>query len=403
MFSAKKQNKISTASTTSGSLGSSISTLAMERIVDTLRLEHNQGSTNRNYYCVWRQFNNFVVSLDRKPGKWEDCLTLFIGYLINEGRKSATIKSYMSAIKAVLMHINICLNQDQYLIASLMKACRFVNDHVRMRLPIHKAMMKILLDTTADYFDQQPFLKALYQALFTSAYFGLLRVGELTSGEHPIKACDVQIGTNKNNILFILQTSKTHWTDTAPQMVKIVGTPIRKATKVTDLTICPFQMIILRVGELTSGEHPIKACDVQIGTNKNNILFILQTSKTHWTDTAPQMVKIVGTPIRKVTKVTDLTICPFQIIKNYLAMRRPAHTRTEQFFVFSDGSTVKDYLMRNTLSKILHLAKFNHTVYSTHSFRIGQSCDLLKMGISVETIKKLGQWKSNSVFKYLKA
>ena len=179
--------------------------------------------------------------------------------------------------------------------------------------------MKILLNTTADYFYQQPFLKSLYQALFASVYFGLLRVGELTSGE-----------------------------------------------------------------------HPIKACDVQIGTNKNKILFILQTSKTHWTDTAPQMVKIVGTPINKVAKATDLTICPFQIFKNYLAKRGPAHSRTEQFFVFSDGSRVKDYHMRNTLSKILHVAKFNHTAYSTHSFRIGRSCDFLKMGISVETIKKLG-------------
>ena len=41
-------------------------------------------------------------------------------------------------------------------------------------------------------------------------------------------------------------------------------------------------------------------------------------------------------------------------------------------------------------------------LYNTHSLRTGCALDLLKLGLSVETIKKLGRWKSNTVFMYLK-
>ena len=49
----------------------------------------------------------------------------------------------------------------------------------------------MILEKTEDMFAEQPFLSALYRALFVSAYYGLLRVGELTAGNHPILATDV--------------------------------------------------------------------------------------------------------------------------------------------------------------------------------------------------------------------
>ena len=51
---------------------------------------------------------------------------------------------------------------------------------------------------------------ALYMALFSTAYFGLFRVGELTASKHVVKAVNVRIGQNKNKILFILDSSKMH-------------------------------------------------------------------------------------------------------------------------------------------------------------------------------------------------
>ena len=57
--------------------------------------------------------------------------------------------------------------------------------------------------------------------------------------------------------------------------------------------------------------------------------------------------------------------------------------------------------MRNTLKHILQFAGFKKEYYCVHSFRTGRAMDLLKYGVLVETIKKLGRWKSNAVFTYL--
>ena len=115
---------------------STISTDSMKRLVDKLRYNHNRSSTRNNYLCVWRSFNEFFIHLDVKPDSWEDRLVLFIAYLIEQKKKSSTIRSYISAIKSVLVDDSISLNQDKYLITSLTKACKYQNDTVHTRLPI---------------------------------------------------------------------------------------------------------------------------------------------------------------------------------------------------------------------------------------------------------------------------
>ena len=85
----------------------------------------------------------------------------------------------------------------------------------------------------------QEYLGKLYTAIFSSAYYGLLRIGEIAKGSHPILAKDVQIGLNKKKILFILRTSKTHWKDSKPQLIKITGSSRHKPAR-TDPNLCPF-------------------------------------------------------------------------------------------------------------------------------------------------------------------
>ena len=322
-----KQEKDGTSSV------SSISTKNLEIYVTKLKNNRNRESTKRNYYTVWRTFNEFFIKLDRKPKSWEDRLILFVGYLISRNRKSSTIKSYVSAIKSVLAQDGVFLSEDRFLLTSLTKACKLVNDKVRTRLPIQKGMLNIIIKNCQEFYNKrsQPYLATLYSALLMTGYFGLLRVGELTSGEHPIKARDVHIGENKKKLLFILRTSKTHWSDVSPQLVKIAS---RKNT------------------------------------------------------TAPKGQKA--------------GYCPFKIVEEYLAVRPEILNNDEQFFVFQDNSPVKPMHMRCTLKKLLTLSGFNCKLYSCHSLRIGRASDLRKMNLSVETIKKLGRWASNSVFLYLK-
>ena len=134
------------------------------------------------------------------------------------------MKSYISAIKAVLQDDSIEVHEDRYLLTSLTKACRYQNDRVMIRLPITNGLLQLILKKMSQVFDSpQPYLLTMYRALFSTAYFGLFRIGELTFSEHSIKANDVRIGDNKCKMMFILCSSKTHWRDVKPQVVKIAA------------------------------------------------------------------------------------------------------------------------------------------------------------------------------------
>ena len=58
---------------------------------------------------------------------------------------------------------------------------------------------------------------ALYKAVFALAYYGLMHIGELTQGNHPVLAKDIHIAKNKDKIRLLLHSSKTHGKESFPQ------------------------------------------------------------------------------------------------------------------------------------------------------------------------------------------
>ena len=209
-------------------------------------MQQHRDSTSRNYYVIWKIFNKFILKLDRKPSTWEDRIILFVGHLVQSRKQSATIKSYVSAIKAVLKSGNIKIDDNISLLSSLTKAIRLINDKVQLRLPIQLELLLVLLKHMEQMFNQQPYLKCMYKALFLTTYYGLFRIGEVTSGSHPIKACDVRIAHNKEKIMFVLRSSKTHDKKKWPQQIKITSTSMSKQSKLQrDLALnsnlgCPY-------------------------------------------------------------------------------------------------------------------------------------------------------------------
>ena len=279
------------------------------------------------------------MKLDCKPTTWEDRLTLFVGYLVQHNYKSMTIKCYVSAICAVLQEIKIELHKDQVLLTSLTKACQLRNDRINIQLPIKKSMLTLLLWQLSVAFSTQPYLKHLYRAILSTAYFGLFRIGELTStaADHQVAARDVHIGINKNKMMFLLRSSKTHTKGSQPQTIKI-DSLIRNHSR---------------------HQH------------------------------------------RNARNSADSCFCPFGVLRAYIERRGGYYSDKEPFFVFSDNSPVSAAHFRSVLKKCLKNSGFNPKYYNTHSLRSGRSVDLYKLGLSVETIKKLGRWSSNSIFKYL--
>ena len=75
----------------------------MESIIEKLMCQQTRQSTSKTYLSIWHQFSYFLLKLDYRPAKWEDRTTLFIGYLVDNGYQSSTVKSYVSAIKKMLL------------------------------------------------------------------------------------------------------------------------------------------------------------------------------------------------------------------------------------------------------------------------------------------------------------
>ena len=131
-----------------------------------------------------------------------------------------------------------------------------------------------------------------------------------------------------------------------------------------------------------------------ITLHKPKLMFILHSSKMHNRGQKPQIINLVG------SSQNNELLCPFTVLKQYLLARKHYVSDEEQFFVFSDRSAVQPWQFRKLLKDLSKLARVDSTCYGVQMLRAGRASDLLEMGISVDTIKKLGHWKSNSVYTY---
>ena len=210
----------------------------MQNILERLKTLKNRDLTNQNYLSIWRQFNKFVLTLDYLPKYWEDWVAMYAASLIQRGLQSATLKSYISAIKSVLIDDNYEWKDERIVVRTLTRACRKINDRVKARFPLHIGLLELLIFQLQKQLDQQPYLLAMYKSFFLLSYYGLFRPGELASGAHPVRAKDVHIGSNKDKILLILYTSKTHGYESRPQQIKIQA---KSHDKPNNRHFCPFK------------------------------------------------------------------------------------------------------------------------------------------------------------------
>ena len=129
---------------------------------------------------------NLTQKVQRKVSQMANrnfsCAMLLGGLSVNlnhlkTNRKSSTIRSYISAVKAVLRNGGIKLHLDDALLAEVTRACRLHNDTVATKLPITKSVLHLLINTLPKCFDSpQPYLVSLYSAmsvLHITGYSGL--------------------------------------------------------------------------------------------------------------------------------------------------------------------------------------------------------------------------------------
>lgn len=170
------------------------------RIKDKIKGMSIRYKTKQAYYNRWKALNKFLIKFDTIPETWEDRIILYITHLINIKRKSATVKTYLSAIRYILREDGVCLDENKVKLAALIKACKLQNDRLYIRLPIQYKLFNSIIRKVNSYLNQQKgqeYLAKLLRAAFSMAYFGLMRVSELTAGEHQLKAADVDTPKKK--------------------------------------------------------------------------------------------------------------------------------------------------------------------------------------------------------------
>lgn len=169
---------------------------------------------------------------------------MYVTFLADNNYYENTIRSYISAIRHQLKQDGEVLNEDQFLLESIIRSSRIKNNIKRDRMGISLNMLCNLLDQLNIKFDTQPYLRALYRAMFTLGYFCLLRVSELTTGRHPILAKDVSAARNKLKIQVKLRTSKTHNLSNRPQVIRYPDPDEEaEALKLLGSRHCPFTII----------------------------------------------------------------------------------------------------------------------------------------------------------------
>ena len=120
------------------------------------------------------------------------------------------------------------LNMHSLLLHSLSKACKLQNDRVHVRHPIKTGLLEMLLFEMERIFHKQYYLETLYKTIFLLGYYSLLRIREMAYSPHVLRAKNMNIGKNKNKLLLVLYSSKTHHLELRPQQIKISEVAQRK-------------------------------------------------------------------------------------------------------------------------------------------------------------------------------
>ena len=275
----------------------------------------------------------FCLVLDSIPEDWEDRTSLFIGHIIDRGIQSGTVKSYVSTIKGMLIDDGYDWQDGKILLSALAKACKLVNDRMRIRQLIHCSFLELILLEIQRRFSlaNQYYLETLYKAIFALGYYGLFRVGELTNSPHAMRAANIHLGMNKDKILVVLYSSKTHNMGDRPQKVKIVANRIEKS----------------------------------------------------------------GSYLKR-------NFCPFKLLARYMHLRGDYLSEEERFFVFRNRTLVKADAARRVLKDVIKSLGLNQDCYDMHLLRIERASDLIKYNYPIDEVRRMGRWRSNVVFKYIR-
>ena len=156
----------------------------------------------------------------------------FISFCFNQGYSPATVTTYMSSLSYIHKLRALVDPTESFLIKKILEGFRRLKSAKDIRAPITREVLIRLIDALpAVCFSE--YESCLFKSLFTLAYFGLFRIGELVYTDHrqagyALQLADVTISDQQLTIrIRICKTNKT-------------GKPIFvHISSVSDKRICP--------------------------------------------------------------------------------------------------------------------------------------------------------------------
>ena len=173
------------------------------------------GSTKHLYLKIWTDFNKFCVDhLSATDAVLQipiNTLSLYLASLFNRGYAPSTICTYNSALSYWHKLNNVQDPTSSFFILKLLQGAKRRRIRFDSRLPITGSILNRLV-TALNQTCSNPFDQRLYKAMYLLAFYGFLRLGEITErsqgslDSHCLKYSDVVV--QQNHILISFQSYK---------------------------------------------------------------------------------------------------------------------------------------------------------------------------------------------------
>lgn len=139
-------------------------------------------STSSSYTHAWSTFRNFAekYSLRTDIPIQQHILVLYVAFLFSQDYAPSTITSYLSAISHVHKLNGLQDPCSSFVVQKVLTGARKLKPTTDVRIPITRAILHKLLDSLQHTISNL-YEKILFRAMFSLAFYGFLRIGEITS------------------------------------------------------------------------------------------------------------------------------------------------------------------------------------------------------------------------------
>ena len=107
-------------------------------------------------------------------------LLKYIEFAFNKGLSASTITSQLSAVSYIHKLANVSDPAQSFIIKKMLKGVQNLRPQIDIRLPFNINHVSSMIESMVKI-SSSPYIRALFNAMYSLAFHALLRVGEFTS------------------------------------------------------------------------------------------------------------------------------------------------------------------------------------------------------------------------------